>query len=126
MLRIPRDISNLLCRLIMIMRNIFLISDNAIRVAVEEYAAGKPWNNVIRDGQSIVANCARSIIKILIEGHDRNVRPTLHTATAPLQALYVLSVYLIRHPTSRLAPSDINVGSSFQRLLCFAANAAFS
>ncbi|CAI4219721.1 unnamed protein product [Parascedosporium putredinis] len=106
---LARTLSQYHSALIMTMRNRFLISDAAVRVAVEDHAAGQPWNHVIRDGQSIAANCARNIIKILVEGHDRGTRPALHTATAPLQALYVLSMYLLRHPASRLAPSDINL-----------------
>lgn len=93
----------------MVLRNTFLISDEAIRNAVEEYAAGKPWNHVIRNGQTIVANSARSIVKVFIEGHDQGSRPVLHTVTAPLHVLSVLSVHLITHPMSRLASSDISV-----------------
>jgi hypothetical protein len=93
----------------MVMRNCFLVSEEAVRNAVEEHAAGKPWNHVIRNGQTIVANSARSMVKICIEGHDRGSRPVLHTVMAPLHVLSVLSVHLITHPTSRLASSDISV-----------------
>jgi hypothetical protein len=95
--------------MIMLLRNTFLVSDEAIRDAVEVIAAGKPWDHVTRNGQTIAANSARSIVRILIEGHDRGLRPVLHTITAPLHVLSVLSVHLIRHPTSRLADSDISV-----------------
>ncbi|KAK4041451.1 hypothetical protein C8A01DRAFT_45410 [Parachaetomium inaequale] len=95
--------------MIMLLRNTLLVSDEAIRDAVEDYAAGKPWSQVTRNGQAIVANSARSIVKMLIEGHDLGSRPVLHTVTAPLHVLSVLSVHLIRHPTSRLASSDISL-----------------
>ncbi|KAL2126438.1 hypothetical protein VTI74DRAFT_922 [Chaetomium olivicolor] len=95
--------------MIMLLRNTFLVSDEAIRNAIEEYAAGKPWHNVTCNGQTIAANSARSIVRILIEGHDRGFRPVLHTTTAPLHVLSVLSVHLIRHPTSRLADSDLSL-----------------
>lgn len=93
----------------MLVRNILLVSDEAIRKAVEEYAAGEPWSQVTRNGQAIVANSARSIVKMLMEGHDLGSRPVLHTVTAPLHVLSVLSVHLLRHPTSRLASSDLSV-----------------
>lgn len=94
----------------MILRNSFLISDEAITQAVDHYAAGQPWNHIIRNGQTVVANSARSIIKLLIEGHDRASPPVLYTLTAPLQAIYILSVHLMVHPSSRLATSDMEVG----------------
>ncbi|KAK3901146.1 hypothetical protein C8A05DRAFT_35190 [Staphylotrichum tortipilum] len=95
--------------IIMLLRNTLLISDEAIRNAIEEHAAGTPWGQVTRNGQAIVANSARSMAKIFIEGHDLGSRPVLHTVAAPLLALSVLSVHLIRHPTSRLAGSDISL-----------------
>lgn len=93
----------------MMLRNTLLVSDEAIRNADEDYAAGKPWSHVIRNGQTIVANSARSMVKMFMEGHDLRSKPVLHTAMGPLHVLSALSVHLIRHPTSRLATSDINV-----------------
>jgi hypothetical protein len=93
----------------MLVRNTLLVSDEAIRSAIEEYAVGKPWSQVTHNGQAIVANSARSMAKMLMEGHDLGSRPVLHTVTAPLHVLSVLSVHLIRHPTSRLARSDLSV-----------------
>jgi hypothetical protein len=95
--------------MIMMLRNTLLVSDEAIRNADDDYAAGKPWSHVIRNGQTIVANSARSLVKMLMEQHDLGSHAVLHTATAPLHVLSALSVHLIRHPTSRLANSDINV-----------------
>jgi hypothetical protein len=95
--------------MIMLLRNTLLISDEAIRNAIEEHAAGTPWGQATRNGQAIVANSARSMAKMFMEGQDQGARPVLHTVTAPLLALSVLSVHLIRHPTSRLAGSDISV-----------------
>jgi hypothetical protein len=172
--------------MIMLLRNTFLVSDEAIRDAVEVIAAGKPWDHVTRNGQTIAANSARSIVRILVEGHDRGLWQDPHTITAPLHVsnrrwrqataelahdyparisgwpsprrertsfnkehqqptgcpeggeilcssispiqcavvcavvqqhvLSVLSVHLIRHPTSRLADSDISV--SYQPKIC--------
>lgn len=93
----------------MLLRNTLLVSDEAMRRAFEEHAAGTPWDLVTRNGQAIAANSARSIVRMLMEGHDLEARPVMHTVTAPLHALSVLSVHLIRHPTSRIAGSDISV-----------------
>ncbi|KAH8602377.1 fungal-specific transcription factor domain-containing protein [Bisporella sp. PMI_857] len=95
--------------LIMIMRNSFLVSEEATRMAVQQYVTGKPWDFLIRNGQTLAANSARSIIKLLIEGHDRGSAPVASTPAAPLQALYVLSVHLITHPTSRLSNTDLTL-----------------
>ncbi|AEO69968.1 uncharacterized protein THITE_115282 [Thermothielavioides terrestris NRRL 8126] len=95
--------------LIMLLRNTLLIHDEALRGAVEEHAAGQPWSQVTRNGQAIAASSARSIVRLLMDGHDRGSRPALPTVTAPLHVLSVLSVHLIRHPTSRVASSDISL-----------------
>ncbi|KAK8023711.1 hypothetical protein PG993_011777 [Apiospora rasikravindrae] len=89
--------------------NAFLISNEAIRIAVERYAAGQPWSSVIQNGQTAAANSARTVIKLLIDGHELGTSPSLSTLATPLHAVYVLAVHLLTHPGSRLANSDLNL-----------------
>ncbi|KAK8099042.1 uncharacterized protein PG998_012283 [Apiospora kogelbergensis] len=89
--------------------NAFLISNEAIRMAVERYAAGQPWSSVIQNGQTAAANSARTVIKLLIDGHELGTTPALSSLATPLHAVYVLAVYLLTHPGSRLANSDLNL-----------------
>ncbi|KAK7973270.1 hypothetical protein PG988_007404 [Apiospora saccharicola] len=89
--------------------NAFLISNEAIRIAVERYAAGQPWSSVIQNGQTAAANSARTVIKLLIDGHELGTTPALSALATPLHAVYVLAVHLLTHPGSRLANSDLNL-----------------
>ncbi|KAK8070559.1 hypothetical protein PG997_010762 [Apiospora hydei] len=91
------------------LRPSFLISNEAIRIAVERYAAGQPWSSVIQNGQTAAANSARTVIKLLIDGHELGTTPALSTLATPLHAVYVLAVHLLTHPGSRLAHSDLNL-----------------
>ncbi|KAK7974365.1 hypothetical protein PG989_016213 [Apiospora arundinis] len=95
--------------LMLLSRNSFLISNEAIRVAVERYAAGQPWSSVIQNGQTAAANSARTVIKLLIDGHELGTPPALSMLATPLHAVYVLAVHLLTHPGSRLANSDLNL-----------------
>ncbi|KAK7946219.1 oleate-activated transcription factor 1 [Apiospora aurea] len=95
--------------LMLLSRNSFLISNEAIRIAVERYAAGQPWSSVIQNGQTAAANSARTVIKLLIDGHELGTTPALSTLATPLHAVYVLAVHLLTHPGSRLAHSDLNL-----------------
>ncbi|KAK8037387.1 hypothetical protein PG991_000733 [Apiospora marii] len=95
--------------LMLLSRNSFLISSEAIRVAVERYAAGQPWSSVIQNGQTAAANSARTVIKLLIDGHELGTTPALSALATPLHAVYVLAVHLLTHPGSRLANSDLNL-----------------
>ncbi|KAK8074158.1 hypothetical protein PG994_005057 [Apiospora phragmitis] len=95
--------------LMLLSRNSFLISNEAIRIAVERYAAGQPWSSVIQNGQTAAANSARTVIKLLIDGHELGTTPALSTLATPLHAIYVLAIHLLTHPGSRLANSDLNL-----------------
>lgn len=96
-------------RLLMLMRNSLLVSNKAIQIAIDNVAAGTPWEHIIRNGHTIALNAARRIIQLLIEASDSGMKPLLPTLAAPLHALYVLSINILRHPTSRMAKSDLNV-----------------
>ncbi|KAK7413276.1 hypothetical protein QQX98_007864 [Neonectria punicea] len=95
--------------LLILLRNSFLISEDAIREILEKRAVGQPWEHVVRNGQMIAANAARSIVRLLVEGADQGLRPVFSTSAAPLHALYVLAVHLITHPGSRLVNSDLDL-----------------
>ncbi|KAH6657042.1 hypothetical protein BKA67DRAFT_655336 [Truncatella angustata] len=94
--------------LLMLMRNSLLVSSKAIQLAIDNVAVGKPWEYVIRKGPSIVANAARRTVQLLIEASESELKPLLPSLSAPLHALYVLSIIIITNPKSRMAKSDLN------------------
>lgn len=91
------------------MRNSLLISPDALRGSITHGAKDKPWEPVIRNGQTIAANSARRIVRLLTELEDYGQTPLLPTYGAPLHALYVLVVHLIRKPQARSVKSDSEV-----------------
>ena len=93
----------------MLSRNSFLISDAAIKLAVDRHAKGQPWSSVIQNGQTAAANSARTIIRLLIDGHELDATPALLNLATSLHALYVLAVRTLTNPGSRMANSDLNV-----------------
>ncbi|KAM3067074.1 hypothetical protein ACMFMG_011747 [Clarireedia jacksonii] len=96
--------------MITLTRNSLLISEEAIRNAMEISSREQdPWDYVIHNGPSMAVNSARGIIKLLIDGVDQGLQPCLSALHAPLQALYIIAIYLIIHPNSRLRASDLNL-----------------
>jgi hypothetical protein len=93
----------------MLVRNSLLLSTKAIQIAIENGASGTRWEHIIRNGPSIALNTARRIVQLLIEAADSGLKPLLPSLSAPLHALYVLSINIIKHPRSRMAKSDLNV-----------------
>lgn len=104
-----------LSRLIMLARNSLLIGEEAIHQAVNIIAKDKPWEFIIRNGQSTTANAARRICRVLIESADSGQRPLMPSLSAPMQALYILSVHLIRCPHLRMSRADISVSGQPSR-----------
>lgn len=96
----------------MLTRNSLLISREALRQSVNIIAKDKPWDYVIRNGQSIAVNSARRVIRLLIEAEDCDQMPRLVTYHSPLHALYVLVVQLINHPESKMSKTDVEVSHS--------------
>lgn len=96
----------------MVARNSLLISREALRQSVNVIAKDKPWDYVIRNGQSITVNSARRVIRLLIEAEDCEQVPLLVTYHSPLHALYVLVVQLIKHPESKMSKTDLEVSPS--------------
>jgi len=90
----------------MLGRNSLLISQEAIRDSIEVIAKDQPWEHFVRCGQAMVANSARKILIITIEGADHQLRSTMPTPSIILHACFVLYVNSIRHPGARMVKVD--------------------
>lgn len=90
----------------MLTRNSLLISEEAIWRSSEIIAKGKPWEHVIRDGQSIVAKAARKILMLACDAADTRARPMLPMLSTTIHAAFVLYVRTIRHPQALLRDTD--------------------
>lgn len=93
----------------MLMRNSLLLSNKAIQLAIDIVARNTPWEHIIRNGTSVAVNAARRTVQLLMEAADVNARPLFPSLSAPLHALYVLAINIIKNPKSRMARSDLNV-----------------
>ncbi|KXJ84963.1 fungal-specific transcription factor domain-domain-containing protein [Microdochium bolleyi] len=86
-------------------RNSLLLSSTSLRETIA-FVADEPWWAVMRNGQSIVANSARRIIRLLTELEEHGQTPLLPAYAASLHALLILAVHSIRKPTARAVKSD--------------------
>ncbi|KAF5641624.1 oleate-activated transcription factor 1 [Fusarium sp. NRRL 52700] len=92
--------------LIMLNRNSLLISKNALHMAVEIIAKDTPWEYLIRNGQSMVANSARKIIHLLADNDDSASHLFAPAYFPLLHAMYVLAVHILKQPHSRVSKID--------------------
>ncbi|TLD08424.1 uncharacterized protein PgNI_07436 [Pyricularia grisea] len=103
--------------LMLLSRNSFLVSTEAIRKTVEMYTAGKPWSSIMENGSTVAANAARTMIKMLVDGHEQGAAPVLSTLAPSLHAVYVLAIHLLAMPGSRLASWDLDHGVDYVKRL---------
>ncbi|KAF2009454.1 hypothetical protein BU24DRAFT_467832 [Aaosphaeria arxii CBS 175.79] len=92
--------------LVMLCRNSLLISEEAVWLAAEIVAKDQPWQQIIRNGQAITANTARKILVATVESHDLELEAALPTFHITLHACFVLYIYTVRHPKSRMVTTD--------------------
>ena len=97
------------CSLLVLSRNTLLISKEATASVADIIAKGKPWGHVVRNGQSIAANAARKILRILVETLDSQSTSIFSSWLGMLHAFAILVVHIITHPGSRVSTMDFHV-----------------
>ncbi|KZL75659.1 fungal specific transcription factor domain-containing protein [Colletotrichum incanum] len=95
-------------RLVILSRNSLLVSEEAITTGANIIAKGKPWDYMMRNGQSLAANSARKVLRIVVEAVDSKSNAILPNLLAPLHALSTLAVHVITHPDSRISTMDLH------------------
>lgn len=108
-LDVLRSLIYVYARLLMLCRNSLLLAEEAICEATEVIAKGQPWEHLVRHGQTIVANAARKILALTMEGADHAEGTLMPTFVISLHAAIVLYIYGIRHPEARMKPVDQTV-----------------
>lgn len=103
-------------RLLVLGRNTLLISKEALSTGANIIAKGKPWNHIVRNGQSIAANAARKILRILMETLDSQSMLIFSSWLGVLNAFATLAVHIITHPGSRISTMDFHV--RMRRVTC--------
>ncbi|EFQ30152.1 fungal specific transcription factor domain-containing protein [Colletotrichum graminicola] len=93
--------------LIILSRNSLLISEEVITISADILAKGKPWDYILRNGQSIAANSARKVLRIFVEAVDCRSNTILPNLLAPLHALSALAMHVVTHPGSRISTMDL-------------------
>lgn len=95
--------------LLVLGRNSLLISKEALSTGANIIAKSKPWNHIVRNGQSIAANAARKILRILVETLDSQSTLIFSSWLGMLNAFATLAVHIITHPGSRISTMDFHV-----------------
>ncbi|KAL0941671.1 fungal specific transcription factor domain-containing protein [Colletotrichum truncatum] len=98
--------------LVILSRNSLLISEEAIYSGANIIAKGKPWDYIVRNGQSIAANAARKILRILVETLDSQSNAVFPSLLAALNAFVTLAVHIVTHPESRISTMDFHVSNT--------------
>ncbi|KAF4457143.1 hypothetical protein F53441_932 [Fusarium austroafricanum] len=113
--------------IIMLNRNSLLISKDALHKAVEIIAKDTPWEYLIRNGQSMVANSARKIIHLLADNEDSASHLFAPAYFPLLHAMYVLAVHILKQPHSRISKIDqslLTTAADLVRCYCVGLNEA--
>ncbi|KAL4951290.1 hypothetical protein BDW69DRAFT_201531 [Aspergillus filifer] len=76
---------------------------------VEKHCANDPSKHRLANGESICVNSARAIIKLSIELQDRGSDSCLIPAGTAGLACIALAIYLLKHPSSRLQATDLQL-----------------
>ncbi|KAK1962781.1 fungal-specific transcription factor domain-containing protein [Colletotrichum sublineola] len=95
--------------LVILSRNSLLIGEEAIAISADTTAKGKPWDYMLRNGQSLAANSARKVLRIVVEAVDCKSNAILPNLLAPLHALSTLAVHVVTHPDSRISTMDLQL-----------------
>lgn len=96
-------------RLVLLHRNTLLVNIQNARKEIDRYCAGQPYLHRLRNGQAICGNATRSIVNVLSNIHEQSSDCILYSLNAPLIATYALAIHTLKHPTSRLVKSDLEV-----------------
>ncbi|KAF9876411.1 hypothetical protein CkaCkLH20_06354 [Colletotrichum karsti] len=104
--------------LVILSRNSLLISEEAISSGANIIAKGKPWDYIVRNGQSIAANAARKMLRLLVETLDSKSNSVYPSLLVALHALATLSVHIVTHPDSRISAMDFHDSTAHQHLNC--------
>ncbi|TIC95500.1 putative transcriptional regulatory protein [Colletotrichum higginsianum] len=95
--------------LVILSRNSLLISEEAITTGADIISKGKPWDYMMRNGQSLAANSARKMLRIVVEAVDSKSNTVLPSLLNPLHALSTLAMHVITHPDSRISTMDLHL-----------------
>lgn len=97
------------CSLVILSRNSLLISEEAISLAANTIAKGKPWDYIVRNGQSIAVNAARKMLRLQVEVLDAKSNAIHPSLLVALHALATLAIHIVTHPDSRISAMDLHV-----------------
>jgi len=98
-----------LARALLLHRNALLINSQVIKAELDLHFADKPFRFRLRNGQNLCCSAARSIVSILTQVYENDACSALSSSHAPLIAVYVLAIYIIKNPHSGLAKADFEV-----------------
>ena len=95
----------------MLHRASLLLDTNLLQQHITLHCSRMQWLHRIKRGEHICVASARAIVKIWTEESPGNhcTQYLLRTLTPPLLAIYVLAIFILKHPQGSLVQSDLMV-----------------
>ena len=98
--------------LFLIHRHALVHNTNYIRAQVDEFFPDKPYRNRLRNGQTVCANAARSLLSIIDHLSTIGSHSLLINTYTPMLAICALTIYIIRRQSPPLAKADLELQSA--------------
>jgi hypothetical protein len=95
-----------------VLRVAVIYSQRSIKAEVTKNITALPHHTRLLDGALICANAARTIVTQSLQLEDSGLKSTLLSVSPTYLAAVILALGVLRHPTSRLVRSDIELLAS--------------
>ena len=100
----------------LVSRNALLINMETVQSEIDKCSEGLPNVNRLRNGMSVCANSARSILSVLNHAEEMGVRSPVLTPYAPLMAMYALTIQIVRRQSPATAKVDLELQATAMNL----------
>lgn len=98
--------------LFLIHRHALVHNQAYIRAQVDDLFPDKPFRNRLRNGQTVCANAARSLLSIIEHLSTAGSHSLLINTYTPMLAICALTIYIIRRQSPALAKADLELQSA--------------
>lgn len=97
----------------MLHRSGLLLDTHLLQQQITIHCTDMPWRHRLMASEAICVSSARAVIRLLTEDNidDHQSRLLLHTLTSLLLSVYVLAIYILKHPQAKTVQSDVLVST---------------
>ncbi|KAJ9626871.1 hypothetical protein H2203_003327 [Taxawa tesnikishii (nom. ined.)] len=90
-------------------RSALLMDSSIHRANIDSFCSHTPFAHRLRSSETVCVRAARSIISVFLDSTHGSCTTRLNTLTQPLLAIYVLGIFIMKHPTAWTARSDLTL-----------------